>query len=308
MTRRGRGRSAARAAFLLLVVASLSSVAAEPEPAEHSLADVNKKLSNPVSELWSIAFQQNNFLIDPGHGEDLRWNSNLNFQPVLPVGITDDWNLITRPVVTVMNSVPRPETNVPTLSWDRSTTFGDTVWMELLSPSPKLSGNWLLGLGPTFILPTANSVYTGQGRYQVGPAVVAGYLSEKWIAGVFPQYWASFSGKGNDREDTSQLNLQPFFAVFLSEGWSVGYSGNILADFEADSGDVWTVPIGVAVGKVTKLGKLPVKLQIAGQYMVARPDEFGQKWNLQLMVVPVLPKLIHGNLMEPSSLRFGLKP
>jgi hypothetical protein len=51
---------------------------------EESVAELNKQLANPVSSLWSIAFQQNNYLVDPGRHEDLRWNSNLNFSPSCP--------------------------------------------------------------------------------------------------------------------------------------------------------------------------------------------------------------------------------
>jgi hypothetical protein len=284
--------------FLILV--------AGPALAGDSVAELNKQLANPVSSLWSIAFQQNNYLIDPGPGEDLRWNSNLNFQPVMPVGINEDWNLITRPVITAFNSVPHPRENVTPLEWRRSETFGDSVLLELVSPSPKQSGKWLLGLGPTLIFPTANSKWTGQGKYQAGPAGLVGYLDEKFIIGVFPQQWYSFSGAGSSRDSTSQMNLQPIGAIFLEDGWSVGYSGNILANWKADAGDVWTVPLGVAVGKVQKFGMLPIKIQLAVQYMVVRPDEFGQKWNFQLSFVPVLPKLIKGNLADPSSLHFGM--
>ena len=291
------------ASCLLLVLAS-GSASAEGEP---SVAELNKQLANPVSSIWSIAIQQNNYLIDPGPGEDLRWNSNLNFQPVMPVSINDDWNLITRPVITAFNSVPHPRENVSPIDWARSATFGDSVLMELFSPSPKQAGSWLLGLGPTFIFPTANSKYTGQGRYQVGPAGLFGYLAEKWIAGALVQQWTSFSDGGGSRSSVSQMNFQPIAALFLDGGWSIGYSGNILANFKADGGNVWTVPLGVGAGKVIKFGKLPVKINLAVQYMVARPDDFGQKWNFQLAVVPVIPKLIRGNLADPSSLHFGMK-
>jgi len=290
--------------LLLCLALSRSAIAEDPE----SATELNKALSNPVSSLWSIAFQQNNYLIDPGRGEDLRWNSNLNFQPVMPVAINDDWNLITRPVITAFNSVPHPRENVSPLDWTRSSTFGDSVLLELISPSPKIAGNWLIGLGPTFIFPTANSEWTGQGKYQAGPSGLLGYLDKKWILAGFVQQWYSFSGAGGSRDSTSQMNFQPVAAYFLEDGWSVGYSGNILANWEAGrtGGNVWTVPLGVAVGKVQKFGKLPIKIQLAVQYMVVRPDEFGQKWNFQLSFVPVLPKLIKGNLADPSSLGFGL--
>jgi len=267
----------------------------EGEADKQSMTEINKKLTNPVSDLWSIAFQQNNYLLDPGPGQALRWNSNLNFQPVLPVALTKDLNLITRPVVTVFNSVPHPDPDYPP-QMQRTTGFGDTILMELVSASPKLVGNWLLGLGPTFIFPTASSDYTGQGKWQVGPAAIVGYLSKKWILGALLQNWTSFGGSGN-RADTNQMNLQPFAAYFLPDGWSIGYSGNILANWKAGSaGDTWTVPLGLSVAKVFKFGRLPVRIALAGQYMVHHPDTFGQQCNFQLTVAPVLPKLIKGNL------------
>ena len=261
---------------------------------EASLTEINKKLTNPVSDFWSIAFQQNNYMLDMGAGKESHWNSNLNLQPVLPVALTSNWNLITRPVMTLFSSVPYLDPHNPG-DIDRTTAFGDTVLMELVSPGPKLAGNWLLGLGPTFIFPTASSDYTGQDKWQVGPAALVGYLSKKWILGALVQNWQSFAGSGN--RDTNQMNLQPIAAYFLPGGWSIGYSGNVLANWKADSaGDTWTVPLGLQVAKVFKFGKLPVKIALAGQYMVHHPDTFGQKWNIQLNVVPVIPKLIKGNL------------
>ena len=197
----------------------------------------------------------------------------------------------------LFNSVPHPNPHDPT-DTERNTGFGDTVLLEMLSPSSKLVGNWLLGLGPSFIFPTASSTYTGQGKYQVGPGVVVGYLSKKWILGGFVQNWTSYGGSGN-RPNTNQMNLQPVAAYFLPDGWSIGYSGNVLADWKASpASNTWTVPLGLGIGKVMKLGPLPVKFGLAGQYMVHHPDVGGQKWNIQLTVTPVLPKLIKGNLFN----------
>jgi hypothetical protein len=102
------------------------------------------------------------------------------------------------------------------------------------------------------------------------------------------------------------MNLQPFAAYFLPGGWGIGYSGNILADRKSSATNAYTVPIGVFISKVMKVGPLPVKFALAGQWMPVHPTDFGQVWNLQLDLTPVLPKLIKGNLFEPESLRFGL--
>jgi hypothetical protein len=277
----------------------------EDDTGAHSLTEVNKALSNPVSELWSITFQQNNFRIDPGLGQGDRWSSNLLFQPVLPVALSPDWNLITRPVIPLFVSQPRPDPEpYDPFHVGRSTAFGDIVLLQLVSPSARLVGKWLLGAGPSWVFPTANSDFTGSGRYQVGPGVLAGYLSEKWILGVLLQNWWSFGGGA--RDDTASMNLQPIAAYFLRNGWSIGYSGNILANWKNSGGSDFTVPIGIGVSKVTRVGKLPLKIGLGLQWMAVQPDRFGQKWNVQLIVTPVLPKLIRGNLTDPSSLQFGL--
>jgi hypothetical protein len=58
------------------------------------------------------------------------------------------------------------------------------------------------------------------------------------------------------------------------------------------------VDVGLGVNKIVKFGRLPVKLGLAAQYMPIRPDRFGQMWNIQLQVTPVLPKLIKGALFD----------
>ncbi len=288
------GRSAA---------ASEATGPSESQEGSGSLTEVNKKLTNPVSEVWSIAFQQNNYVVSSisGHGD--KWNSNLNFQPVMPVSLTKGWNLITRPVMTLFNSTPYksvtqdPLTHQPRTEINHTTALGDTIWMENLSPAPSIAGNWLLGFGPTFIFPTAASDSTGEGKWQVGPSGIVGYLAKKWILAAFVQNWTSFAGDSS-RPDTNHMNLQPIASYFLKDGWSINYSGNILANWKAGSGNVWTVPLGVGVSKVEKLGGLPVKLALAVQYMPIHPDDFGQKWNVQVSIAPVIPKLIKGTLFE----------
>ena len=255
-----------------------------------SLTEVNKQLSNPVSSYWSLTMQFNNYSL-----ANHQWNENMQFQPVLPVGLTKDWNLITRPVLPLYNSVPVPVAGDPHKAYNQTTAFGDLLDMELLSPAH--SGPWLLGAGPSFIFPTATSKWTGQGKWQAGPAVVFGYLTKEFIVGVFPQQWWSIGGS-TDRPFTSQMNLQPFAAWFFAPGWSLGYSGNILANWRAPSKDVWTVPLGLGLGKVVKLGPLPVKFSLAGQWMAVHPSTTGQEWNIQVQITPVIPKLIKGTLFD----------
>lgn len=269
--------------------AALEAEAEAPEA--QSLTEVSKQLANPVTSFWSLQFQQNNYLLNNPD----RWSSNLQFQPVLPVSLTTDWNLITRPVVPLFVAQPHPvfAGSPPRVESETTTGFGDIILLEMLSPGPSIAGNWLLGAGPTFIFPSASTDFTGQGKWQAGPSAVVGYLSQKWILGAFVQNWTSIAGDSS-RPNTNQMNLQPIAAYFFGQGWSIGYSGNILANWTADSHNVWTVPLGLGVSKVVKFGKLPVKVGIAGQYMPISPDAFGQQWNIQVSLTPVIPKLIKG--------------
>jgi hypothetical protein len=260
---------------------------AQSSDGDESASELNRKLTNPVSSIWSISNQFNNFELNNG-----QWNNNWLFQPVLPVSLTKDWNLVTRPVMPFYNIVPHE--TAPN-QFARDTGLGDLTLLELLSPAN--SGNWVLGAGPTAIFPTATSHFTGQGKWQLGPSVVFGYLTKQYFIGVFPQQWWSIGGE-HGRPNTNQMNLQPIAAIFFGEGWNVFYSGNILADWTAPSPDVWTVPIGLGLGKVVKFGRLPVKFTLAVQYIPVHPRISGQEWNVQVQITPVLPKLIKGTLFH----------
>jgi len=268
---------------------SFGAVAQVPQdPAEGaSASELNRKLTNPVSDIWSIQSQFNNFELNNGH-----WNNNWLFQPVLPVGLTKDWNLITRPVMPLYDIVPHE--TAPN-EFNRATGLGDLALVELLSPAN--SGNWVLGAGPTAIFPTATSPFTGQRKWQLGPSVVVGYLTKTYFIGVFPQQWWSIGGV-HSRPDTNQMNLQPIASIFWGEGWNAFYSGNILADWNAPSPDVWTVPIGLGLGKVVKFGRLPVKFTLSVQYIPVHPRINGQEWNVQVQITPVIPKLVKGVLFQ----------
>jgi len=278
---------------LTLLLIGATSAWSQQTSSALSADELAKELSNPVTSLWSLQFQFNNARLETGDSNPVSGEGvyNLYFQPVLPVKLTERMNLITRPVFALYNSVPHP--TGPSSS-ERTTRFGDTILAQVLSPAG--TEPWIFAAGPTWVFPTAGSDFTGQGKWQVGPAIGGGYITKKFIIAVLAQQWWSFAGDA-DRESTSQMNLLPLIYRFFGGGWSVGYSGNILADWKAASGERWTVPVGLSAGKVVKFGRLPVQVQIGGQYFVERPTG-GPEWNVQLKVTPVIPKLITRTLIK----------
>jgi len=213
---------------LLAQAAGTSAAApgtAEPEPHQMSASDLNQQITNPVGSVWSLQNQFQNFKLSNG-----QWNNVWNFQPGLPVSLTKDWNLITRVVIPFYNIVPH---ETAPGEFKRTAGLGDITLNEIFSPAH--AGNWLLGAGPTFIFPSASSTFTGQGKVQVGPVGLVGYITKDFILGVFPQQWFAISGSPS-RPYTSNLNLQPIATIFFGDGWDCRILGQHPRELE---GSVW---------------------------------------------------------------------
>jgi hypothetical protein len=114
----------------------------------NSATEASKQAANPLASVWLMQFQQNsNWIGMPANGGN-RVQSNLQFQPLMSVKLTDDWNLVTRPLLQLFNTTPFQEDGGQS---DRLTAFGDTAIALALSPGHRLVGNWLLAAGPTFV-------------------------------------------------------------------------------------------------------------------------------------------------------------
>jgi hypothetical protein len=220
----------------------------------------------------------------PANGGN-RVQSTLQFQPLLSVKLADDWNLVMRPVLQIFNNTPFQD---PTGQAQRATGLGDTVLALALSPGRRLVGNWLLAAGPTFIFPTATDSRIGQDKWQAGPAAAVGYIGKNFVTYVFPQQWFSVGGNG---PRTRHMLLYYAFVYIFSNGWTVGSNPNMFVNWEASSGNKLTFPVGLQVGKLRKLGPLPVKFDVQVQYYAVRP-EVSPKWNLQFQITPIVPALI----------------
>jgi len=259
----------------------------EPLAAENdSAAEASKQAANPLASVWLMQFQQNNsWLGMPANGGN-RVQSNLQFQPLMSVKLTDDWSLVTRPVLQLFNATPSQDQAGQS---NRVTGFGDTAVALALSPGHRLVGNWLLAAGPTFIFPTATDSRIGQDKWQVGPAAAVGYVGKNFVTYVFPQQWFSVGGDGRR---TRQMSLIYAFVRTLPNGWTVGTNPNMFVDWEAPSGNKVSFPVGLQVGKLRKLGPMPVKFDLQVQYYAVHPQVYGSKWNVQLQITPILPSLI----------------
>ena len=244
---------------------------------ESSESDLAKQTQNPVANLISLPFQNNtNFDMGP---DDNKTQNILNIQPVWPFSLNEDWNLITRTIVPVVSQpgfVP---------GQDRENGLGDTTFTAFFSPAKSAGLIW--GAGPVFLLPTASDDRLGSDKWGAGPSVVLLTIRGSWVAGsLFSNVW-SFSGSGD--EDVNLFTWQYFINYNFPGGWYLSSSPIITANWEADSGNEWTVPFGGGFGKVFRVGKLPLNASVQAFYNMEKPD-YGADWTLRLQIQFLFPK------------------
>lgn len=240
-------------------------------------ADLAKQTQNPVSDLISVPFQNNtNFGIGPG--DDTQ--NVLNIQPVWPFRLNEQWNLITRTIV--------PVSSQPGVLTGSSSEFGigDINFSAFFSPARP--GKWIWGVGPSLLFPTATDDVLGMEQWGAGPTAVLLTMDGRWVYGALINNIWSFGGD-DDRGDVNQMLLQPFVNYNMPDGWYLVSAPIITANWEADSNNAWTVPLGGGLGKIFKVGKQPLNASIQGYYNVEKP-RLGADWTLRAQLQLLFPK------------------
>jgi hypothetical protein len=267
----------------------LTLAAAEPagggggapaKPAEDksglSEEELAKIAQNPVAALISVPFQNNfNFGIGPNHDAMLY---NLNIQPVIPVSLSEDWNLIARSIIPIL-SLSGP--GVPSVSG-----LGDITEELFFSPAGG-SKKFIWGVGPVFTFPTATDSRLGTSMYSAGPGIVALTMQGHWVVGAVLNNQWSYAGWGS--QDVNALTLQYFINYNISHGWYVVTAPLLTANWKASNDDRWVLPAGGGIGKLQKFGKLPVNFQLAAYWNAITPKD-GASWQLRFQATFMFPK------------------
>lgn len=295
------GRCLAAAAAFLLVGAPGS--AQEPQShreipldgrTEASLQEVARQVHNPVGPLWQLTFDNEILGIKGGGLGDVEPSYTGSFEPTLPVPLSrlglgrfewaEKFRLVTALTLPLVESVSLPG---GAGGDTRRTGFGDIQLGGVIAPNQQYGFGF--GLGPNFIFPSASSDALGQGKWQAGPAVVAGYVGKSWTAYALAQQWWSFAGD-RARPDTSQLNLQYVLVHNLPERWQVGMQPTLTVDWKASTDDAVAFPLGLGFGRTIRLGGIPVQLWLEADYYAVRPsDQSGPRWGIDLQITPVVP-------------------
>jgi hypothetical protein len=244
--------------------------------AQQGQADLADQLSNPVADLVSVPLQFNydKHIGTNGEGHKLL----LNIQPVIPIKLNADWNLISRTIVPVVSQHglgPADQDGI-----------GDILQSVFFSPVKPTASGLIWGAGPVLLLPTGTDKYLSGRKWGAGPSVVVLKQSHGWTVGGLANHVWSFAGPG-DRPDVNATFLQPFLQYTNKEAWSFGMNTESTYDWH---NSVWSVPLNFSISKILKLGMQPIQLSGGLRYWVHSPDEGPKNWGARLSITFLFPK------------------
>jgi len=237
-------------------------------------AELVKKTLNPVANLISVPIQNN---WDFGIGPDQAMKFTANVQPVIPVSIHEDWNVIIRTILPIIYA------EAPASGLDYHSGLGDTTQSFFLSPK-KPVGGWIVGAGPAFLWPTATESALGSGKWGAGPTFVVLQQEKGWTYGILANHIWSYAGWGD--ETVSASFLQPFLSYSTKTYTSFTVNTESTYDWSESQ---WTVPMNYMVSQLLKVGKQPLTIQLGYRQYLEVPKG-GPDWGLRLAVTFLFPK------------------
>ena len=261
------------AALAFAAVLGASGLAAAQDDSQ----ELAKKLSNPIASLISVPLQ---FNYDEGYGPNDGERAVLNIQPVVPISLGADWNMISRTILPVIwqNDIAGPS--------GEQSGLGDITQSLFFSPKHPGPSGIIWGVGPVFLVPTATDDLLGGGKWGAGPTAVVLKQHGGWTFGALANHIWSFAGDG-DRADISSTFLQPFVSYTTRDAWTFGVNTESTYNWETEE---WSVPINFTIAKLVKFDRQPVSFTAGVRYWAESPDSGPDGLGFRGVVTFLFPK------------------
>jgi hypothetical protein len=259
----------------IVIIYFVLCLAAIPATAEGDV-ELAQKSQNPVGDLISVPFENNT---DFGVGQEDAIVNTLNLKPVYPTHLGSVF-LINRAILPITYQEER-------VTGDGSAFgLGDLTYQAFFTPAAP--GKVIWGLGPAFVFPTHTNSRLGTDKWSIGPAFVILAKPRPWLFGALVQHFWSFAGPG-DESSVNLFSFQYFINYNFESGWYLTSNPTMTANWQADSGDRWTIPVGGGIGRLVRFGNRPVDFKAQAFWNADKPDG-GADWTLQLQCKLLFPK------------------
>jgi hypothetical protein len=245
--------------------------------AQSDEAALAKKLANPIASLISVPLQYN-YDTYGGANDGARVN-RMNIQTAIPFSLNDQWNLITRNIIPLVDQGAFPTDAMNTSG------LGDITSSLFFSPKEPTASGMIWGVGPVFLLPTATKDVLGAEKWGIGPTGVALKQTGPWTVGRLANHiWGS--GGDNTRDNVNATFLQPF--VSYTTQTQTTFSANTESTYDWRNSQ-WTVPLNVGVAQMFKIGSQIMQAQVAARYWADAPGDGPEGWGLRRQLTFLFP-------------------
>lgn len=259
---------------------SAGGSASSAAPQEMSADDTAKQLANPNTPLASLTlktqFTRWDGTLFGAHNLD---SQTFLFQPSFPFPVSKTGTIFLRPAFPYLLDQPVVDKlgRVGTKSG-----FGD-MGLDFAYGHTSKSGV-LTAVGMVAGIPIGEDGLSSE-TWTLGPELFVGKLSKTHVIGVLTTHQWDVSGP----RETSLTSIQPILTFLPGNGWAIGTGGTMTYNWKAEQ---WTIPLQMQVSKTVKIGKMPLKIAVEGNYYIEKPDALGQEWMVGINLTPVVPNVV----------------
>ncbi|RLT90290.1 MAG: hypothetical protein D9N13_11185 [Ketobacter sp. GenoA1] len=262
---------------------SFSGLADAQEASPKTAEEIAAELANPNTVLGTMNFNLDYISFDGDLPNANKQSSlRLTFQPSLPYPLDNGMNFFARPAIPIIINQDVPTANGYD---DPGFNLGDIGFDVGVG---KTFSNGIVAIGGLVgTLPTATDDAYGKDQWALGPEGLLAIVKPWGALGLLVTH--QWDVAGDDDVDTNVTAGQYFWVINLKKGWQLRSGPTFAYDHEAESGQRWTLPIGVGINKTMIIGETPWKFGLEYWDYIESPDAFGPDTQIRLVIAPVVP-------------------
>jgi hypothetical protein len=239
--------------------------------------ELAQEIANPLTTMIMVPIQyEYNENIGP---DDDGTRSTINLQPIVPFELNEDWNLITRtilPIIEQENIFPGAGTQ---------SGLGDITESLFFSPTEATASGWIQGLGPVFQIDSATDDFLGLDEHGLGLSYIALKVNGPKTYGFLTNQ--IYSVEGHVGDTYSNMFFQPFFDYTTEGAMTIELTSESNYNWNAEE---WSIPVTLTASQFYMVGDQPILIGGGIKYWVESTDSDPEGLSLNLNLYLLFPK------------------